>query len=78
MVKELVLKANGLCPREFKSRRCRHVLCTRKGSDTPVIFCEHALSFLFLLYTVQKKKVHKSYDVKDRRFQEARFYSVIG
>jgi hypothetical protein len=24
VVKELVLKANGLCPREFKSRRCRH------------------------------------------------------
>ena len=23
VVKELVLKANGLCPREFKSRRCR-------------------------------------------------------
>ena len=22
VVKELVLKANGLCPREFKSRRC--------------------------------------------------------
>ena len=24
VVKELVLKANGLCPREFKSRRCRN------------------------------------------------------
>ena len=24
VVKELVLKANGLCPREFKSRRCRY------------------------------------------------------
>jgi hypothetical protein len=23
VVKELVLKANGLCPREFESRRCR-------------------------------------------------------
>ena len=23
VVKELVLKANALCPREFKSRRCR-------------------------------------------------------
>ena len=26
VVKELVLKANGLCPREFKSRRCRHAV----------------------------------------------------
>ena len=26
VVKELVLKANGLCPREFKSRRCRFLL----------------------------------------------------
>ena len=47
VVKELVLKANGLCPREFKSRRCRfflfvflqwnflfYVLCVRIESTT--------------------------------------------
>jgi hypothetical protein len=28
VVKELVLKANGLCPREFKSRRCRFFVRT--------------------------------------------------
>jgi hypothetical protein len=29
VVKELVLKANGLCPREFKSRRCRELFVAR-------------------------------------------------
>ena len=29
VVKELVLKVNGLCPREFKSRRCRFLSCKR-------------------------------------------------
>jgi hypothetical protein len=33
VVKELVLKANGLCPREFKSRRCRFL----DSSDSLVV-----------------------------------------
>ena len=36
VVKELVLKANGLCPREFKSRRCR--VFVRKQKLRVVIF----------------------------------------
>ena len=31
VVKELVLKANGLCPREFKSRRCRLIFAAPVG-----------------------------------------------
>jgi hypothetical protein len=42
VVKELVLKANGLCPREFKSRRCRHTLVV-PSLGLPVLFfvCKH-------------------------------------
>ena len=38
VVKELVLKANGLCPRELKSCRCRflnlHYFCKTQNSYT--------------------------------------------
>ena len=36
VVKELVLKANGLCPREFKSRRCRFLFVFLKAPKKKV------------------------------------------
>ena len=33
VVKELVLKANGLCPREFKSRLCRFCFLCKKTTS---------------------------------------------
>jgi hypothetical protein len=42
VVKELVLKANGLCPREFKSRRCRHMQVVPKlGLPALFFVCKH-------------------------------------
>ena len=35
VVKELVLKANGLCPREFESRRCRTFFSSRSFRCLP-------------------------------------------
>ena len=52
VVKELVLKANGLCPREFKSRRCRIFVCFSFLSF---------LSFLsFCLFAFQSPIIHLS------------------